>query len=319
MDHIVKQTVEARESENNRVDLATVSVIVVNYNVADLLIRCLDSVVHDNGVRPPNISVVDNGSTDGSIQRVMSRFPEVTIIANSVNQGFAAAVNRGLLLAREEHILILNPDTLLPPNCLVRLLRFLDANPTIGMVGPRLVRSDGTLDYACRRNFPTPLDIYLRITGLDRLFPQSRLFGHYNLTYLDPAVSCEVDCIAGAFMLVRQEAIAKVGPMDERFFMYAEDVDWACRFKRAGWRVHYCADVEVLHYKQASTKQIKRQMIREFYKAIYQCYEKYCGPATPTWASELMKRSLQIRMILALCADCLGHVFQKEHLNNVSR
>lgn len=286
------------------------SIVIVNYNSVHLVTSCLDSILDGNQEIAAEIFVVDNHSCDNSAEIIRQHYPEVRLIVNDKNLGFARANNLALREAQGEYVLILNPDTLLPPGTLQTLLDFLDAHQEVGVLSPKLVKADGTMDWACRRSFPTSLDIYFRLLGIDRLFPKSKLFGHYNLTYLDPSISCEVDCVAGAFMLVRGKVMREVGLFDERFFMYAEDVDWCYRFNLAGWKVFYFADIEVLHYKGESAKQERSWMIREFYKAAYQCYEKYYAQSTPFLFNWLMKQALSAKKRQVLFAHSLKQAME---------
>ena len=189
--------------------------------------------------------VVDNASPDDSVAMVRAEFPQVHVIANADNAGYPQANNQGLRLfgfrapgddapavpAEDlpRYALLLNPDTVLPPGALADMVAFMDAHPQAGAAGPKLVRLDGSLDKACRRSFPTPTTSLYHLLKLDRLFPHSPRFGRYDLTYLDPDVLSRVDAIVGAFMLVRREAILAAGLLDETFFMYGEDLDWAKR------------------------------------------------------------------------------------------
>jgi GT2 family glycosyltransferase len=237
-------------------------IVILNWNTCALLRECLKSVFASQGGLTFRVCVVDNASSDGSAAMVAAefpsaRFPRLTLIENPVNSGYAAGNNLGLralgfgphpapLLPRSpasqergegpgvggeapRYALLLNPDTVVPPNALADMVAYLDAHLDCGVAGPRLVLPDGSLDLACRRSFPTPEVSFWRLTGLSKLFPRSRLFGRYNLTYLSPDLETEVDSVVGAFMLVRREAIARVGLLDEHFFMYGEDLDWAAR------------------------------------------------------------------------------------------
>ena len=282
--------------------LVKISIVIVNYNTARLTAACLESILKDNWDVDAEIFVVDNGSSDGSVEMLEEQYPQVRLIANGENLGFARANNLALREAKGKYVLILNPDTVLPPGTLQKVIRFMDIHPKIGVLGPKLVKADGSMDLACRRSFPTVLDVYLRLLGVDRLFPKSKLFGHYNLLYLDPSKSYEVDSVAGAFMLVRRQAIDEVGLFDERFFMYAEDLDWCYRFKLAGWKVFYLADVEVLHYKGKSTRQEYSRMIREFYKAGFQLYQKYHAENSSLLLDWLMRIAMCTKMTATLVA-----------------
>jgi hypothetical protein len=172
------------------------------------------------------------------------------------------------------YVLLLNPDTLLPPDALRVMVEFADARPAIGAAGPRVRRPDGSLDRACRRSFPTPEVSLYRMTGLSRLFPRSPRFNAYNLEYLAEDAVHPVDSVVGAFMLVRREAIEDVGLLDEAFFMYGEDLDWAKRIKDAGWQVWYNGRCEITHVKEAASSQSGKSRI-DFYEAMWIFYSKH--------------------------------------------
>ena len=276
------------------------SVIIVNYNTSDLLVKCLHSVFLGTNQIMMEVIVVDNASSDSSKNKVRHIFPQVYLISNDENIGYAAAINIGLSIAKGKYLLVLNPDTELPPNALSELLDFMENNPKIGMISPKLIRSNGSLDQACNRRFPRRRDIIFHLFWLDRIFPKSKMFGYYTMAHVDESLPSEIDCIAGAFMLVSRKAVNEVGPMDERYFMYAEDVDWAFRFKQAGWMVFYYPQIEVLHHKRASTLQIAPLMLRQFYKSNYQYYEKYFKPVTPFYINWLIRFAFRIRMNISL-------------------
>lgn len=268
------------------IDLA---IVIVNYNVCDLLRRCLRTVFASTGDFSYTVCVVDNNSSDDSVSMVGSDFPQVRLIVNQANVGYPAANNQGLTLLgansenpseRPRYCLLLNPDTEVPPTALARLIAYLDERPTVAIVGPKLVLPDGNLDLACRRAYPTPTIAFYRMFGLSRIFPRSRRFGRYNMTFLDEDEEAEVDSVVGAFMMVRTAALTQVGMMDERFWMYGEDLDWAKRMKDAGWKVMYNPEVSVLHVKRASSRQSQRASI-EFYRAMLIFYYKHYYDQTP--------------------------------------
>ncbi len=262
-----------------------VGVIIVSYNVAGLLRKCLRSVLASRGTNLA-VCVVDNCSTDGSAEMVAAEFPEVHLILSPENRGYSAANNLGIRYFQTHspaprYILLLNPDTEVPPDGIARMVAYLDSHPEAGVAGPKLVRPDGSLDLACRRSFPTPEVSFYRMVGLSRLFPKSRRFGRYNLTYLDPDIETEVDSVVGAFMLIRREALDEVGLMDEDFFLYGEDLDLAFRIKARGWKVLYYPKVVVLHHKGESTRRSRLRSIREFYRAMLIFYRKHYAPTNP--------------------------------------
>ncbi len=276
-------------------------VVIVNFNTCDLLRECLRSVFNSEGVAPIETCVVDNASSDASANMVRAEFPQVRLIVNRDNLGYAAANNLGLRGCQACYILLLNPDTVLPPDALAKAIAFLETHPNAGVVGPKLVRADGSLDLACRRSFPTPEVSFYRMTGLSRLFPRSRLFGRYNLTYLDPDQTTEVDAVVGAFLLVRGEVVQQVGLLDEQFFMYAEDLDWCKRIKetinpRTGqhWQVWYYPAIQVLHVKRASSSRSARAQ-QAFNDTMLQFYRKHYAPSTPFWLDWLVVGGISLR------------------------
>ena len=269
------------------VDLA---IVILNYNTAALLRACLRSVQTSAHALRVEVVVVDNASTDGSAALVRTEFPEVRLIANAANVGYSAGNNVGLrslgfepaLAPLPRYVLLLNPDTVLPPGALAAMVRFMDEHPTIGAAGPRVRRLDGSLDRACRRSFPTPQVSFYRMIGLSRLFPKSRRFNAYNLEYLPEDAIHPVDSVVGAYMQVRREAILAAGLLDERFFMYGEDLDWAKRIKDAGWEVWYNGAVEITHVKEAASRQSSKSRI-DFYEAMWLFYQKHYQQETNWW------------------------------------
>jgi N-acetylglucosaminyl-diphospho-decaprenol L-rhamnosyltransferase len=260
-------------------------IVIVNYNVRDLLRDCLYSVYESRADFAFEVCVVDNGSTDGSADMVADLFPQTRLI-RAENRGYAAGNNLGFrefgfgeqdpgCVSLPRYLLLLNPDTLLPPSALGDMLTFMEEYPRAGVAGPRLVREDGSLDRACRRSFPTPEIAAYRLSGLSRLFPNSARFGRYNLTYLSPDVTTEVDSVVGAFMLIRGEVLTQIGLLDEQFFMYAEDLDFCYRAKQQGWQVWYNAAVTVLHYKGRSSRQRSTFANVKFYETMRLFHDKH--------------------------------------------
>ena len=299
--------------------VSDLAIVIVNYNVRDLLRRCLASVLASKGDLTFETCVVDNASEDRSAEMVRSEFPTVQLIENSDNVGYPAANNQGLKLLevqseaaekRPRYCLLLNPDTEVPPDGFARLLAYMDEHEDIGVIGPKLLLPDGSLDLACRRSFPTPEVSSYRMLGLSRAFPRSRRFGRYNMTYLDENEIADVDSVVGAFMMVRTKALENVGLLDERFWMYGEDLDWAKRIKDSGWRVVYYPEVEVQHVKRASSRQSKRAQ-HEFYRAMLIFYYKHYRADTPVplhlmiMTGLAVKGGLQLAPLIAQGSDVL--------------
>ena len=266
------------EAGTDRLD---VSVVIVNYKVRDLLRECLRSLEHDLDVLRGEVWVVDNASDDGSVEMVRSEFPWVRLLANERNRGYGAANNQAIREAEGRYVLILNPDTKLPPGAIVDTIAEMEASPDIGALGPKLILADGTLDKACRRSFPSPEVAFYRLFGLAKLFPNNPRFARYNLSNVDEDTAIDVDSVVGAFMLVRREVVERVGMFDEAFRLYGEDLDWAYRIKAAGWRVRYHPAVVVLHYKRQSTSQRSVYSIRAFYEAMHIFYDKHYARQYP--------------------------------------
>ena len=284
-------------------------IIVVNYNVRDLLRDCLASVLESRGDLAFNVCVVDNGSVDGSADMVAAEFPRVRLI-RAENRGYAAGNNLGLraygfgsATAGARYALLLNPDTVIAPMVLADMLTFMEARPQAGVVGPRLVREDGSLDKACRRGFPTPEVAFYRMSGLSKLFSRSRRFGRYNLTYLSPDVTTEVDSVVGACMLIRGQVLAEVGLLDEQYFMYAEDLDLCFRAKERGWQVWYNAAVTVLHYKGQSSRQRSTFANVQFYKTMRLFHDKHFRARSSALTNWTIHASIGLLGGLAILRD----------------
>ncbi|MFN3704830.1 MAG: glycosyltransferase family 2 protein [Thermoflexales bacterium] len=274
-------------------------IVILNYNTRALLANCLLSLQHQRGLNF-EICVVDNASEDGSAEMVATQFPHVTLIRNASNVGFAAGNNVGLRhygfpeLPRARHAMLLNPDTIVPPDTIAALVHFADAHPDVGVVGPKLLLPNGQLDKACRRSFPTPSVSFYRLVGLSRLFPRSRRFARYNLTFLDENQQADVDAVVGACMLVRADAIQRAGLLDERFFMYGEDLDWCMRIRWAGYRVVYYPDVIVHHVKRAASRHSHKAQY-EFQRAMWLFYQKHYRDTTPRMLDVLIRAGLALR------------------------
>lgn len=281
------------------------AIIIVNYNTSALLRDCLCSLyASDTGGLSVAACVVDNASPDDSVAMVRAEFPQTHLIANAANVGYPQANNQGLRYfgfsdrtstpadgqaeALPNFALLLNPDTVLPPHALAEMVAFMAAHPQAGAAGPKLVRLDGSLDWACRRSFPTPESSLYHLAKLDRLFPRSPRFARYDLRYLDPDIVTRVDAIVGAFMLVRCAAIVQAGLLDETFFMYGEDLDWAKRITDCGWEVWYNPAVTVTHVKEAASRHSYRARV-EFYRALTIFYEKHYRATTSFWMDWLIR------------------------------
>ncbi len=252
-----------------------VSIIIVNYNTRAHLIACLKSLSPLTSLISPEIFVVDNASSDGSADAVENEFPGVILIKLNENIGYAAANNKAITIAGGDFILLLNPDTIVEAGTIPEMLRFMKKHERTGIASCRVDLPDGSLDAACRRTIPTPAGAFYQAIALHKLFPRSKRFARYNLSWRDPAGSYQVEAICGAFFLVRREVIDQVGLLDERFFMYAEDLDYCLRCIRKGWQIRYHGAVRILHYKRAASASAPGRMLDVFHETMALFYKKH--------------------------------------------
>jgi GT2 family glycosyltransferase len=269
------------------------SVVVASYNTRELLRQCLSTLRSATAAISSEIIVVDNSSEDGTAVMVASDFPDVTLLANPTNEGFARANNRALKAARGRFILLLNPDTLVPPDTIRPLVEFLRGHPEVGMVGCRVDRPDGRLDEACKRSFPTPLSAFARLLALDRLLPKR--LGSYSRLGDDPAGRYEVDAVVGAFMLLRRETIDDVGGLDEDYFMFGEDIDWCYRVKQRDWKIWYVGDRSIVHHKGAATRREPQRMNYHFHRAMFLFHRKHLVDRYPFFVNWLVYTGITLR------------------------
>lgn len=256
-------------------DNIMLSIIIVNYNAQKLLQECLRSVYAETTQIRFDVWVVDNNSNDNSVAMVEKEFPEVKLIKNNENCGFAKANNMAISRVDSDYVLLLNPDTIICDNAIEKTVQFINENNRVGIAGCRVLNEDGTLQLACRRSIPTPSVAFYRLTGLSKLFPNSKKMAKYNLTYLDIDKPHEVDAVSGAFLMIRREVVDEIGMLDERFFMYGEELDWCLRTKKAGWTVMYYSDADIIHYKGECSKSNSRKAAFEFYRSMHLFHKKH--------------------------------------------
>jgi len=256
------------------------SIVIVSWNVRDFLRRCLRSIFEAQPASPGvnlEVIVVDNASTDDSVEVVRAEFSDVRLIANAGNRGFSAANNQGLAVARGRYVLLLNPDTEVMDGALTTLVAFADAHPDVGVVGPQLLNSDGSIQ-SSRRRFPTLATAFFESTWLQPCAPRRVLERYYVLDRSD-SETLDVDWVKGAALMARGRAIAQVGPLDEGFFMYSEELDWCRRFKDAGWRVVYLPDARIVHHEGKSSEQVVPARQIHFQTSKVRYFRKHHGAA----------------------------------------
>ena len=256
------------------------SIVIVNYNVKYFLEQCLYSVRAATQGLETDIYVVDNHSTDQSIAYLRPLFPEVTFIENQENVGFAKANNQAFRICKGEYVLMLNPDTVIGEESLRSLYFFMEDHPEAGALGLKMLNGNGVFLAESKRSFPTPWVSFCKLFGLSKLFPNSPKYASYALPYFSPDEQHEVDVLCGAFMLMRHEALDKIGLLDEDFFMYGEDIDLSYRFIQGGYKNYYMPE-RMLHYKGESTQKMSYRFLQRFYGAMLIFYRKHYSQSSP--------------------------------------
>ena len=268
------------------------TIVVVNFQGAEWTIKLEKSLrQHFLSQSKYNVElkVVDNGSQDDSVKILRKHFPTNELEALPQNVGFAAANNHALKQSTARYVMLLNSDTeLTPENNFEHLLEFLDQHPEVAVATPKVVFPTGQLDPASHRGEPTPWASFTYFAGLEKLFPKIKMFGRYHLTYLDLAKPHPIEACSGAAMIVRREALEKVGLLDESFFMYAEDLDWCKRFRDAGYQIYYLPSAKVIHHKYKSGQgnkdhKVAQQTRHHFYNTMLQYYDKHYRQQYPNW------------------------------------
>ncbi|MBC7187554.1 MAG: glycosyltransferase family 2 protein [Calditrichaeota bacterium] len=274
---------------------AQLSIVIPNYNTRDLLAVCLRSIFSTAEGIEVEVIVVDNASSDGSVGLVSGQFPQVRIVQNSTNVGFARAVNQGLRLAQGDYLLMLNSDTELKPGALLHCLEFLEKHTKAGAVGCRLINPDGSLQPSCE-SFMSFAGILWEALLLDKLFPHSRLFGRMHLTYFTYDRLEQVDYVKGAFLMTRRATIDDVGLLDERFFFYGEEQDWCYRAKQKGWEVWFTPEATVVHYGGGSGDPVAPRIFVQLHKSRYLFYQKHHQPLSSALARIVLAAGSLLRV-----------------------
>jgi GT2 family glycosyltransferase len=275
-------------------------IILVNYNSTDMLLRSIRSVfdiINDHNVK---IIIQDNGSQD-RVERLTVIYPRVFLTRNYANLGFAKAVNQGLNQGIAPYVVLLNPDAYVRRDFFTATLRFMAENRDVGILGPRILDPDGTIQDSAR-SFPNPFTgLFGRTALFSRWFPTNRLSRRNLLTRMSDGITpMEVDWVSGACMVVRRRAVEEVGPMDERFFLYWEDADWCRRMWRKDWKVVYFPGASVVHVARGSSDKVPRQALIEFHRSAYRLFAKY-AEGSQRFAKPLVLWALALRLLLLLC------------------
>lgn len=245
-----------------------ISICIVTYQALGLLRDCLRSLYENVGLNF-EVIIVDNGSKDGTAQMIEQEFPAVRFVENETNLGYTRPMNQALQMGSGRYLLQLNPDTLVLPHALERMVEFLENHPEAGICGPKVLNSDGTLQKPCRRGEPRPLAVLAYFTGLARLFPDSKVFGQYLMSYIDEDETHPVAGVSGSCMLIRRAVVDQIGYLDERFFAYQEDADYCLRARQAGWQVCYFPEAQIIHFGSMGGSRVQP------YRSIFAWHKSY--------------------------------------------
>ena len=281
------------------------SIVIVNWNTKSRLAACLDSVERHPPEGELEVIVVDNDSSDGSAQMARECFSDVTLIEQVKNVGYAEGNNRGIRASTGRLVLLLNPDTEVKAGTLDALVKFVDEHPEAAAVGCRLVGSDGRVQRSCR-SFPDPAGVLFEYTRLSYLFPKSRLFGRYRMTYFRYNQEAEVDQPMGSCLLMSRKAIEDVDMFDQEFPIFFNEVDWCYRAKLKGWKIYFTPSAEVVHHGAASTSQIKAEMIRESHRSMLKFYDKHYKGSISGPVYWLISASISINSFFASRLASIG-------------
>jgi len=275
-------------------------VCIVTYHVRDLLRDCLQSLYQNTRLRF-EVIVVDNASRDGVVEMLQQEYPEIRLVENQDNGGYTRPMNQALHLGRGRYLLQLNPDTLVRPQALDRLVAFMDQHGEVGICGPKVLNRDLTLQKPCRRGEPRPWAVLTYFLGLSALFPRSPLFSQYLMTYLDEDETHAVDGVAGSCLLARRALIDQIGYLDERYFAYQEDADFCFRARQAGWKVYYLPEAQIIHYGSLGGSRVQPyRSIYEWHRSYYIYYRQHLAKDYFFFLSGFYYLAMGIKLLWAL-------------------
>ncbi len=275
------------------------TVQIVNWNAREHLRQSLRSILDAPPRVPYEIIVLDNASQDGSVQMLEKEFPEVRLLVSEQNLGFSRGHNLIAKGAQGKYLFLLNPDTIVLPGALDLLVDYAENHPEVGIIGPKILNPDGSLQYSCRR-FPNPTAALFRNTPLGKMFPNNPYTRDYLMTDWDHNSEREVDWVSGAALFIRRDLYEQLGGLDEQFFMYCEDTDLCYRAWQLGWKVVYYPEPKVIHAIGRSTDLIANRMIRTFHISMYRFYKKHYARKTPIFLRPLVPVGLALRASLFL-------------------
>lgn len=286
------------------------SVVIVNYNVKYFLEQAIHAALKAAQGLEVEIFMVDNASSDGSVEMVREKFPAITLIANQDNVGFSKANNQAMRIAKGKYILLLNPDTVVEEDAFRKCIAFMDAHPEAGSLGCKMIEGSGQFLPESKRGFPSPWVAFYKTFGLSKIFPNSKKFNHYHLGYLDNDETNEIEILAGAYMFMRKAALDKVGLLDETFFMYGEDIDLSYRITQGGYKNYYFPDARIIHYKGESTKKGSLNYVKVFYNAMIIFAKKHFKGEQARFFVFMMQMAIYLRASITV----FSNFFRKSYL-----
>ncbi len=288
------------------------SIVIVSYNTKDLLKECIESIYKNSKDLSLEIIVVDNNSYDGSVEMISKNFKDVILVKNKENLGFSKANNIGVKKSSGKYVLFLNSDTLVKENTLRYMVKFMDEYKDAGAATCKLKMPNGKIDDASHRGFPTPWNSFVHFSGLSKIFPKTKIFGGYNLSYLDFDKTHKIDALAGAFMIVRRTAGEQVGWWDEDYFFYGEDIDFCFMLKQKGWEIYYVPQVNILHYKgvtggikkhskhiTTADEETRIKSQKERFRAMRLFYKKHYEQKYPWIVTRLVYFGISVKQLIS--------------------
>jgi GT2 family glycosyltransferase len=246
-----------------------ISICILTYKACEFLKNCLVSIYQQSSVLPFEVIVVDNHSMDGTLEMLRNEFPAVRWVENQCNDGYTRPMNQALQMASGQYLVQLNPDTIIHPGAIDTLVDFMRSHPDAGIVTPKVLNRDGTLQKQCRRSAARPWDTFTYFSGLARRYPKNPRYAGYLMTYLDEDEVNEVEAVSGSCMMIRRETIDQIGFLDELFFAYQEDADFCFRARKAGWKIYYVPDAKIIHFGGQGGSKV------EVYRSIYHWHRSY--------------------------------------------
>lgn len=291
-----------------------ISAVIVNWNTRDMLLECLASLDRQEGVFDKEVIVVDNGSTDGSSKAVRSAFPDTILIENSVNTGFACANNLGINKSTGDYVCLINSDVELLDGCLFKMMVYMESDLRIGVAGPKILNPDRTLQNSCRK-FPSLWNNLCLALGLDKVFKHIPVFSGEHMRYFPHDIQMNVDYLAGCFLMVRRGALTEVGLLDERYFIYQEEVDWCKQFHKMGWKVSFYPGAAVVHHHAASSSKDPVRFTVARQKALVQYWQKHHS-AMSGWALRSILITNRVLRIVGRSILLLAQMSRRARLRN---